>query len=235
MHWKELESLIHDNYSSLANKKVDEISKQLLGDLTNADNPLQAAKTAYVLALLQLKAEKPSEIKCIQFIVYMQTIVEHEIKETKVSRQKNAPAHLQYIYKLVDQYLHHLITIADIKNCNDSLYKLTTLRKKFHRQMFKLKKADKTYWQLEQRKIKNFLRRHIWFSNFVLVASLYFAWTSFWSLSDYLLNHWIYSQYTLESVFDIASKSLLLVFAASVLWAFLKYQKVDNALDKQED
>jgi len=232
MHWKELEKIIHDNHDDISKQDAEEFSQKLLASIAEDTQPLQAAKAAYALILLQLKQKQPQKEKALQFVKHLRTILKHEISETEISRAKNAQAHLVYVRKLAEQYFHHLMVIAEIKDAKKVLKALHTLRKSNHMKLLKLQKTTHSFWHHEQKLIKDSLKHHYLFVGFLFSIALYFAWTSFWSLADTVFSHWIYSEYSAISLTQTIQNVLLLLFSLSFIKGFISYQ---GAVQREEE
>lgn len=225
MDWKALDSVIQDHYSTLSDEQVESLSKELLEALNDkGTQPLQALKVSYVLALLQLKKSQADKVKALQFANYFETIFQHEIQTTEQHPSDRAPAHLLYVRKLAEHYLHHLMMVSEWSQAKNVTKKLHALRMKNHGALLSLQQTDASLWKKEERRIQNFFRRHYLFFGLLLTFALYFTWTSFWELSDTLMMQWVYSEYSVDSVGFLIRNSLLLFFSAGTVWAFVRYQ-----------
>jgi len=224
MDWKVLESLIHDHSEQLEPEQVQALSTELLTSVASETKPLQAAKVAYVLVLLQLKSQSPDQDKAAQFLQYLETIVKHEIRETEVSPKESAARHLVYIRKLTEHYLHHLQMVAEAVGQKKLLKKLQHFRRENHAALLKIQNPLQSFWRKEQRMIRKAVCRHYLLAGFLLSVALYFSWTTFWELSDFALSQWIYTEFSADSLSFLIREGLLLVFSVAFIGAFLKYQ-----------
>ncbi|MDP2691134.1 MAG: hypothetical protein U1C97_01355 [Candidatus Gracilibacteria bacterium] len=225
MQWKELEGIIHDHSKALKSEQVEEISSELLKDLGNGDKPLQAAKIAYVLALLQLRTQFPNAEKCLQFIQHLKTILDHEVQDAELSESEHSLAHLVYVRKLAEHYYHHLMMLAEGHQEGKIVAELKTLRRKNHIQLLKLQTSSNPFWRQERNVIRKAMRSHYLFTALIFSIALFFAWDTFWSLMDYGMAQMIYSEYPVEAVSTIVQKVLLLLFSLSFVWGFVSYQR----------
>jgi hypothetical protein len=233
MDWKTLDSLIQDHYSTLSPTQVETVSKELLEALNDKNTkPLQALKVAYILTLLQLKLSEPDKAKAAQFTRHFETILQHEIETTEMNPAEQAPAHLLYVRKLAEHYLHHLMMVAELSDSKLVMKKLQTIRLKNHQALLNAQGSGAGLWEKEQRHIAGYFRKHYLFFGLLLTFALYFSWTSFWHLSDFAMNQWVYSEFDISSVSFMIRDSLLLIFSASMIWAFIGYQKDISAEEK---
>lgn len=224
MDWKVLESLIHDHTERLESEKVQALSTELLTSVATETKPLQAAKVAYALVLLQLKSQSPDQEKAAQFIQYLETILNHEIRETEVSAKESATTHLVYIRKLAEHYFHHLQMVAEASGQKKLLKKLQKLRTENHDALLKIQNPLQSFWRKEQRMIRRAVCKHYLLAGFLLSVALYFSWTTFWELSDFALSQWIYTEFSADSLSFLIREGLLLIFSVAFIGAFLKYQ-----------
>lgn len=224
MDWKALESLIHDHSESLDQEQVQALSAELLTSVASETKPLQAAKVAYVLVLLQLKSKTPDQAKASQFVQYLETILRHEIRETEISDKETAPAHLIYIRKLTEHYLHHLLMVSEAVGQKQIMKKIQKLRNENHDELLRIQNPLHSFWKKEQRMIKRSVGKHYLLAGFLLSIALYFSWTTFWGLSDFALSQWIYTEFSADSMSFLIRESLLLVFSLAFVGAFVKYQ-----------
>lgn len=225
MDWKALDSVIQDHYSTLSDKQVETLSKELLEALNDkGTKPLQALKVSYVLALLQLKKIHADKVKALQFANYFETIFQHEIQTTEQHPSAQAPAHLLYVRKLGEHYLHHLMMVSELSQAKSVTKKLHALRMKNHGALLNLKQTDSSLWKKEERRIQSYFRKHYLFFGLLISFALYFTWTSFWELSDTIMMQWVYSEFSVDSIGFLVRNSLLLFFSAGMVWAFVRYQ-----------
>jgi len=225
MQWKELEQHIHDNYAVIPEAEVEKISTELLKNLEEDVTPLQAAKIAYALVLLQLKSDSMDEKKALQFAEHLVTILRHEIRETESNESDRSVAHLLYVRKLAEHYFHHLMVVAELMEADMIVEKLGKYRLKNHERLLTLQRSNQSLWQREQKVIKRAIRKYYLLAAFLLATALYFTWTTFWSLMDAAVGHWIYSEYSAASVGELIQQVLLLGFSACFVWGFVKYQQ----------
>lgn len=225
MEWQQLEGLIHDNDTLLKQSEIEQHSTDILKSLNNDAEPLQAAKMAYVLALLQLKAKKMNQEKVLQFLDHMRQILKHEFITTEARSDEKANAHLLYIRKLAEHYLHHLLVLAEMRKADRVAYKVQKLRRSNHDNLLQLQRGHQVFWKRERQLIKKSLTKHYLFTGFLLSIALYFSWTTFWNLSDFVVSQWVYSEHSAESVATIIRQGLLLTFSISFVVAFVKYQQ----------
>jgi len=225
MDWKTLDELIQDNYSLIGADRAEEVSKELLQALNDGTTkPLQAAKVAYVLTLLQLKQEIVDQTKALQFLSYLDTILTHEISTAESDSSSQATGHLVYVRKLSEHYFHHLMVVAEFHSAKKVLKKLQSLRLKNHDALLSLQKAGSGLWHREVQKINRLFRKHYVFAGLLVTCSVFFAWTSFWDLSDFAMMQWVYSEYSVDSVSGLAHEALLLLFSLSIIGGFVAYQ-----------
>lgn len=225
MNWKDLESIISDPQVTVRKAEAEQISAELLESLQDDTKPLQAARVAYTLCLLQLKQRYPEEAKVKRFLEYLRKILKHEIQETELSKDEHAEAHLHYVRKLAEHYFHHLMLLCETKNLPESLQRLHKLRKSNHVKLLQLQRSTTGFWQKEQKIIKKTLKNHYLFVGFLLSIALFFAWNSFWSLADMAFNHWIYSTYSSDQLSMILKQAFLLLFSMSFVAGFVGYQR----------
>lgn len=223
-----LSQIIHDNYTSFDKKAVEEISQDLLGNLNQNAKPLEAARIAYALALLQLKSEHPNEAKALRFIDNLKTILKHEIGEAEDSSDEKAGAHLIYVRKLAEQYFHHLMLFAEKNRTKKAIKKLSALRKMNHDNILSIQKTPSILVQMEQKKIEKLFRNHFIFTGMLFIIALYLAWSTFWGLMDFVMSSWVYSEFNSSIIFALSQKALLLIFSISFIFGFVKYQSADD-------
>ncbi|MGE3278312.1 MAG: hypothetical protein AB7J40_00670 [Candidatus Altimarinota bacterium] len=224
MDWKELEALVHDHSETLEPEQVQALSSELLSNVSSDTKPLQAAKVAYVLVLLQLRMEHADQEKAQQFLQYLTTILQHEIRETELSTKESAQTHLVYVRKIAEHYLHHLLMEAERVKAKKFMKQLQKLRHENHDALLKIQNPLLSFWRKEQKMISRAVSKHYVFAGFLLSIALYFSWTSFWELSDFAMSQWIYTEYTADSISFLMREGLLLIFAASFVWGFARYQ-----------
>ena len=232
MNWKDLEAIISDHQSSVRKAEAERLSTQLLENLQADTQPLQAARAAYALCLLQLKQRYPEEAKVKQFVEYLRKILKHEIQEAEISQDEHADAHLLYVRKLAEHYFHHLMMLCESKNLSKALHRLHQLRTSNHVKLLQLQRSTTSFWQKEQQIIKKTLKNHYLFVGFLFAIAVYFAWSSFWSLADAAFNHWIYSTYSAEQLGTLVQQAFLLLFSVSFIGGFVSYQ---GSMKKEEN
>ena len=228
MDWKALEALVHDHSEALDPEQVQALSSELLSSISSETKPLQAVKAAYVLVLLQLRSQKPSQEKATQFLLYMDTILQHEIRETAMSEKESAPTHLLYVRKLAEHYFHHLLMVAEMSRAKKLMKKIQSLRNTNHSELLKIQNPLQSFWRKEQKLIQRAVQKHYLFAGFLLSIALYFAWTTFWELSDFAMSQWVYTEYSADSISFLMREGLLLIFSLSFVWAFARYQGVEE-------
>lgn len=227
MDWKTLDSVIQDHYSTLSDEQVERLSKELLEALNNTETkPLQALKVAYVLALLQLKKAQSDKTKALQFANYFETILRHEIQTTELHPSEHAPAHLLYVRKLAEHYLHHLLMVSEFSQSKNVMKKLHAIRMSNHSALLNLQQTGAGLWRQEERRIQHYFRKHYLFFGLLLTFALYFSWMSFWELSDAIVMQWAYSEFSADSISYLIKDALLLIFSTGMVWAFIRYQSV---------
>lgn len=234
MHWKDLEEIIHDNAVLLKEEQVESLSTKLLKELKEGTKPLQAARIGYALVLLQLKTDPVNEKSALQFFKHLVQILKHEIQVTEGSSEDHSSSHLIYVRKLAEQYFHHLMLIAELKGADRLVKKVHALRRKNHEKLLKLQRSTQTFWKREEQLIQKTLKEHYLFAGFLLAIALYFAWSSFWTLSDTALAHWVYSEYGSAQFGDLLQNVFLLLFSLTVIAGFVSYQKQEAREDVEE-
>jgi hypothetical protein len=230
MDWKTLESLVHDHSEVLAPERVQELSNELLSSVSTETKPLQAVKVAYVLVLLQLRLEKPDQSKAVQFLDYLENILQHEIQQSEEKQHQNEPsrAHLIYVRKLTEHYFHHLLMSAELAEAKKVSKKIHAFRKKNHDELMKIQNPLHSFWKKEQKLIQRAVSKHYLFAGFLLSIALYFSWTTFWELSDFAMSQWVYTEYSADSISFLMREGLLLIFSISFVGAFVRYQGVEE-------
>lgn len=224
MDWKTLEELTHEN-NPLPEQRIEEISRELLGSIAQETKPLQAAKIAYTLCLLQLRAKEPQQEKALQFLAYFQKITAHEIAESEKAVDEAGTAHLLYVRKLVEHYLHHLHVTAALAKTKKFMKQVTSLRRDNHDALLQLQQQHRVLWKKERSLIRKSLQKNYLFAGFLFALSLYFAWTSFWQLSDFAMAQWVFSEWSSDTLSVVVRDAVLFVFSFSVALAFVGYQK----------
>lgn len=223
MDWKTLEELTHER-NPLPEQQIEEISRELLGSIAHETKPLQAAKIAYTLCLLQLRATSLQEEKALQFLAYFQKITSHEITESEKAGDEAGTAHLLYVHKLVEHYLHHLHVTAALVKAKKFVRHVQALRRNNHDASLQLRQQHQVLWKKERALIRKGFQRNYLFAGFLFALSLYFAWTSFWQLSDFAMAQWVFSEWSSDSISFLIRDATLFVFSLSVALAFVKYQ-----------
>lgn len=228
MDWKTLESLVHDHSEVLEPERVQALSNELLSSVTTETKPLHAVKVAYVLALLQLRLPKPDQSKALQFLLYLENILKHEIQQIENSKDEKSQHQLIYVRKLAEQYLHHLLLAAEMAEAKKIAKKIQSLRKHNHDELLKIQNPLHGFWKKEQKLIQRAIGKHYLFVGFLLSIALFFSWTTFWEISDFAMSQWVYTEYSVDSVSFLMREGLLLLFSLGFVWAFVKYQGVEE-------
>lgn len=231
MDWKTLEELTHER-NPLPEQQVEDISRELLGSIANDTKPLQAAKIAYTLCLLQLRAKHPDQEKALQFLAYFQKITAHEIAESEKAVDEAGTAHLLYVRKLIEHYLHHLHVTAVLAKAKKFTKQVQTMRRDNHDALLQIQQQHRVLWKKERSLIRKGLQRNYLFAGFLFALSLYFAWTSFWQLSDFAMAQWVFSEWSSDALSIVVRDAVLFVFSLSVALAFVGYQRA-SAVDEE--
>jgi hypothetical protein len=195
-----------------------------LGSIANDTKPLQVAKIAYTLCLLQLRAKYPDQEKALQFLAYFQKITAHEIAESEKTVDEAGTAHLLYVRKLIEHYLHHLHVTAALAKAKKFIKQVQVLRRDNHDALLHIQQQHHVLWKKERTLIRKGLQKNYLFAGFLFALSLYFAWTSFWQLSDFAMAQWVFSEWSGDSLAIVIRDATLFVFSFSVALAFVKYQ-----------
>lgn len=225
MNWSSVENLVHDNYSLLEKEQVLSVSEQLLSSVDDATKPLQAARITYLLILLELKNKEMVEDKALLYLDNLNKILKHEAQETEISQHEHAEAHLRYVLKLADQYLHHIAVLAEIMDAERITKRAQRLRKHNHEQLMLVQHPAEGFWRKEQALIKRAIRKHYLFMGFLFALSLFFAWNSLWNLADVAIAEWVLQINRDQDLSQIVQNSLLLTFSLCYIAAFTRYQR----------
>ncbi len=228
MEWKALERITHHHYDLIPESEVEELSSQLLRMIHNdSTEPLEAAKIAYTLVLVQLKREKPNLEKAKKFFTMLTKILKHEIQETELHPHENAEGHLLYVRKLAEHYFHHMMVVSELRECHGLTRSIHRLRRQNHEKLIKLQRSHETFWNREQQIIRSTLQSHYVFFGALFAMALFFSWNSFWSISDFAMAQWVFSEVSAEQVGALVQQAMMLVFSLGFLWFFSSYQKQD--------
>lgn len=222
MHWQHLESLVHDNSARYKAAELENYSSEILSSLKDDSEPLQAARMAYVLTLIQLKADQISHKKTLQFFDHLCTILKHEIS---VSESDGKEAHTVYVRKLAEQYFHHLALVAEDRGVEMIAEKIHAFRRSNHEKLMRKEYAHHTFRHREERFIQSIIKKHYLFVGFLFALALYFSWTTFWGMMDFAMARWVFSEFTAQQAVTLIQQAFLLLFSLSFVWAFVKYQK----------
>jgi transcriptional regulator CtsR len=222
MHWQDLESHIHDNSARYTQTQMEKLSAEILESLKDNSKPMQAARMAYVLTLIQLKAKKVSTKRSLKFFNHLCQILKHEIS---VSEANGSAAQTVYARKLSEQYFHHLSLIADDREQDMLAERIHAFRKSNHEKLMRKEFAHHTFREREERFIQSIIKKHYLFVGFLFAIALYFSWTTFWSMMDFAMAQWVFSEFTTEHAVKLIQQAFLLLFSMSFVWAFVKYQK----------
>jgi len=224
MHWQLLEDLIHDHQLRLTKGEVERRSTELLQSLDQETKALHGAKIAYTLALLQLKAKQLNQSKVLQFTDHLRKILKHEINMAELKNNKEGDQELIHVRKLAEHYFHHLLVMAKVREAKKVIHMLRKILRKNHAALLKLHKTVGMFWKQEQDLIQKTVKKHYLFAGFLLAIALYFAWTTFWGLTDFVLEQWVYSEFNAETLASLIQQAMLLLFSISFIWAFARYQ-----------
>jgi hypothetical protein len=230
MHWQSFESLIHDNSARYKQSEVEKLSADILASLKDDSKPMQAARMAYVLTLIQLKAKKVETKRAVKFFSHLCQILKHEIS---VSEADGNEAHTVYVRKLSEQYFHHLSLIAEERDQDMLTERIHAFRKSNHEKLMRKEYAHHTFRDREERFIQSIIKKHYLFAGFLLAIALYFSWTTFWAMMDFAVAQWVFSEFTAEHAATLVQQAFLLLFSMSFIFAFVKYQS-NPALAQEE-
>ncbi len=222
MHWQDFESHIHDNSVRYTQTEADKLSAEILKSLSNDSKPMQAARMAYSLTLIQLKTKKVSTQKTLQFFNHLCQILKHEIS---MSEAEGNEAHTVYVRKLAEQYFHHLSLLAEDRDEDMLNERIHAFRKSNHEKLMRKEYAHHTFRDREERFIQSIIKKHYLFVGFLFAIALYFSWTTFWGMMDFAMAQWVFSEFTADHAAMLVQQAFLLLFSVSFVWAFVKYQK----------
>ncbi len=229
MHWKIVEGIIHDHSSHYCKDEVVAKEEALLKEITDNTLPLFAAKVAYALALVYLKAEETNVEKIERYVSHLKSILDHEIESARELGPNEMSLRTLYLRKLSEHLFHHLHLIALDRGIMMVIPEIERIRGVNHEELLKIQNHDDILRAQEESLLETVLGKSVFVAGLFIAAGMFFAWSSGTELMQYASANVLMTEPPAVKIPKMIEAVVLFVFSLGIIWSFWKACRKEKA------